>query len=222
MTDTTFGAVASELGATSSAAESLRTQVSGLARDLTVELSASTRAIRDTDREARTLGRTLSTSLTRAFDKIVFKGESLTSALRDVALGMARTTLSSALAPVSSAITGGAGSLASSLVSGLFGFSNGGAFSSGRVRAFANGGVVSGPTLFPMRSGAGLMGEAGPEAIMPLTRGADGRLGVAASGGGAPTVTVNIATQNAESFLRSRSQIAASVARAVARGSRRL
>jgi lambda family phage tail tape measure protein len=58
---------------------------------------------------------------------------------------------------------------------------NGNAFSSGNVVPFANGGVVSSPTLFPMASGVGLMGEAGPEAIMPLSRGADGKLGVKAS-----------------------------------------
>lgn len=64
----------------------------------------------------------------------------------------------------------------------LFGFANGGAFQGGRVMAFANGGIVGGPTLFPMSRGTGLMGEAGPEAIMPLTRGAGGKLGVANHG----------------------------------------
>lgn len=64
---------------------------------------------------------------------------------------------------------------------------NGGVMSSGRMTPFANGGIVNGPTIFPMANGAGLMGEAGPEAIMPLKRGADGRLGV--SGGG---TTVNV------------------------------
>jgi len=46
------------------------------------------------------------------------------------------------------------------------------------VRPFADGGVVNSPTLFPMANGAGLMGEAGPEAIMPLKRGKNGKLGV--------------------------------------------
>jgi phage-related minor tail protein len=65
------------------------------------------------------------------------------------------------------------------------------------------------------------MGEAGPEAIMPLARGADGRLGVQSGGGGRPvTVTVNVTTQDAKSFERSQSQIAAQMARALARGER--
>ena len=47
----------------------------------------------------------------------------------------------------------------------------GGSFTQGRVMPFATGGVVNGPVAFPMRGGLGLMGEAGPEAIMPLSRG---------------------------------------------------
>lgn len=60
---------------------------------------------------------------------------------------------------------------------------NGNAFQGGRVTPFAAGGVVSSPTLFPMRGGIGMMGEAGPEGILPLTR-INGRLGVHATGGG--------------------------------------
>ncbi len=72
----------------------------------------------------------------------------------------------------------------------LFGFAKGGVFSGGlQLHAFANGGVVGGPTLFGMNSGLGVMGEAGPEAIMPLRRGSDGRLGV--QGGGGTTVVNN-------------------------------
>ena len=69
----------------------------------------------------------------------------------------------------------------------------------------------------------GLMGEAGAEAIMPLGRTADGRLGVAAEPGRAPThVTVNIATPDVAGFERSQTQISAALARAVARGQRGL
>lgn len=57
------------------------------------------------------------------------------------------------------------------------------------VKAYANGGVVGGPTYFPMAGGRmGLMGEAGPEAIMPLKRGPNGKLGVEASGSGSVVV----------------------------------
>jgi phage-related minor tail protein len=58
---------------------------------------------------------------------------------------------------------------------------NGMAFTGGNVIPFANGGVVSSPTMFPMSRGrTGLMGEAGPEAVMPLRRAKDGKLGVGA------------------------------------------
>lgn len=75
---------------------------------------------------------------------------------------------------------GGAGFFAK-----LFANANGNAFMGGYpVQAFAQGGVVGSPTLFGMAGGnLGLMGEAGPEAIMPLKRGRNGKLGVAASGG---------------------------------------
>jgi len=70
-------------------------------------------------------------------------------------------------------------SLKSMIGGGTSFFSAGGAVSSG-VTAFASGGVVSSPTLFPMATGVGLMGEAGAEAIMPLTRTSSGNLGVEA------------------------------------------
>jgi hypothetical protein len=86
--------------------------------------------------------------------------------------------------------------------SGIVGFfgklltsADGNVFSGGsQVKAFANGGIVGGPTYFPMSGGqTGLMGEAGPEAIMPLKRGTNGRLGVEVQGGGGSVnVTNNI------------------------------
>jgi tape measure domain-containing protein len=67
----------------------------------------------------------------------------------------------------------------------FLGFANGAAFAQNGIQPFARGGIVSQPTLFPFAKGTGLMGEAGPEAIMPLKRGADGKLGVAANLDGA-------------------------------------
>ncbi|MDK8076747.1 phage tail tape measure protein [Citrobacter freundii] len=56
-------------------------------------------------------------------------------------------------------------------------FAKGGVMDSPDLSRFRNG-VVNSPTMFAFAKGAGLMGEAGPEAIIPLTRTADGNLGV--------------------------------------------
>lgn len=68
----------------------------------------------------------------------------------------------------------------------------GNVFAQNGIQKFARGGIVDRPTLFPFAKGVGLMGEAGPEAIMPLRRGSDGRLGVSAAGGGPVTVNVQV------------------------------
>ncbi|PVE25552.1 phage tail protein [Microvirga sp. KLBC 81] len=100
-------------------------------------------------------------------------------------------------------------------------FAKGGVFSRGMVMPFAAGGVVGAPTYFPLGRGLGVMGERGAEAVMPLARGPDGKLGVRAGGGGRPaSITVNISTPDAESFRRSEAQVSAALARAVARGQR--
>ncbi len=74
-----------------------------------------------------------------------------------------------------------------------YGQADGGAWQGGsQIQAYANGGVVGGPTMFPMAGGkTGLMGEAGPEAIMPLKRGANGKLGVQMEGGTGQNVVIN-------------------------------
>lgn len=70
----------------------------------------------------------------------------------------------------------------------------GNAFDSGNIRRFATGGIVSSPTMFGFGKGkTGVMGEAGTEAILPLSRGSGGDLGVKAS---VTPVTVNIINQN--------------------------
>lgn len=84
----------------------------------------------------------------------------------------------------------------------LVAHAKGSAWSNG-LQTFATGGVVNTPTFFNTRSGKGLMGEAGPEAIMPLKRDSQGRLGVSASTGStvnyAPSFNINMTTGEIDS-----------------------
>jgi phage-related minor tail protein len=167
------------------------------------------------------LGRSFSTTLLTAFDGIAVKGKGLNEVLRSLALSMSDLVLKAALRPLTNAI---GGSLAGLVGGGGLAFAKGGALNRGLPVPFASGGVVSSPTLFPLAGGrTGLAGERGAEAILPLARGPDGRLGVAAQGGGGGVaVTFNVSTPDADSFRRSESQVAAMVARAVSLGQRNL
>jgi len=81
--------------------------------------------------------------------------------------------------------------LVGALFPGLTKSAMGNVFAQNGIQPFARGGIVDRPTVFPFAKGIGLMGEAGPEAIMPLRRGRDGKLGVAGSGG-TTNVVVNV------------------------------
>ncbi|WP_454253672.1 phage tail tape measure C-terminal domain-containing protein [Pseudomonas sp. Marseille-Q7302] len=94
------------------------------------------------------------------------------------------------------AVSAAAGTSWGAGVASMFKQAKGGAWDGG-VQMFANGGaftngVVDQPTAFKMAGGLGVMGEAGPEAIMPLTRGPDGSLGVAAHGGGGGETVIHL------------------------------
>jgi phage-related minor tail protein len=177
---------------------------------------------REAGREASGMSRSLTASIRQAFDGVVFGGRNLGDALRGIVRSVSGSALNQALAPIQGAVGRVIGGGLQSFL-GASAFASGGVLSSGRVQAFARGGVVEGPVTFPMRGGIGLMGEAGPEAIMPLARGADGRLGVRGSQvQGRVSVTINVTTPDAESFQRSSGQIAAELARAIQRGRRNL
>lgn len=197
----------------------------GGARVMAAAFDAELLRMRDsmifTGREVNTLSRSIGSGLRSAFDGLVFEGMKLSDALKDVAQTIVDTIYNIAMAPVQNALGGALANGLNSALSGVFAFEKGGSFAQGRVMPFARGGIVSSPTMFPMRGATGLMGEAGPEAIMPLMRGADGRLGVQSAGGGRPVnVTVHVTTPDVQGFARSQSQIAAQMARALSRGER--
>ena len=204
--------------------DTLETGMSGAA-DVAAAFNSEMARIRNsferTGRDVATLERGMSTGLRRAIKGAVVDGDSLSSSLRSLASTMINTAFNAAVRPVTDHIGGVLAKGVGNLVGGLFKFEQGGSFAQGRVMPFANGGVVNGPVTFPMRRGTGLMGEAGPEAIMPLARGPDGKLGVRSASAGAPVnVVMNITTPDVGGFHRSQGQIAAQLGRAIGRGQR--
>lgn len=197
-----------------------------IAANFNREMTKLQTTMSQTNQGVQSLEKGLSRGLKQAIDGLVFGGDSISDALKGIGQSVLNSAYSSAITPLtkqlgeglSSSISSGLGSL----IGGLLPFEKGGAFSQGQVMPFANGGVVSSPTYFPMRGGnTGLMGEAGPEAIMPLSRDANGKLGVRAEGGGkSVNITMNISTPDVEGFRRSRSQLAAQVSRSLGRGQR--
>ena len=189
-------------------AQSLSTGMDGLrtrTRDLTTGSAAFARAI------------------TAAFAQGASGAKSFDSVLKSLALRLSTLSLNLALKPLTNSLTSGLTSLFSGGLNNLGIGGNAGAADAGPVQPFAKGGVIASPSFFPLGAGrTGLAGEAGAEAIMPLARGPDGRLGVAASNAAAGNVTINIATPDAESFRRSETYLTGLIARAVARGQRGL
>jgi phage-related minor tail protein len=194
--------------------------VSAVTAAFEAQLRGTQTALSDTTRDLGNLERGFSNGLRRALDGLVLDGKSLSDVFAGLGRSMSGTVYNAALKPVTDHFGGMLAGGLNSLVSGLMPFADGAPFSQGRVMPFAKGGIVSKPTPFAMRGGSGLMGEAGPEAIMPLARGPDGRLGVRGGGGGGVHVTMQITTPDVQGFQRSQSQIAQQMARAMQRSQR--
>ncbi len=143
-------------------------------------------------------------ALTSALRSATVGGRGLDDVLKGLGNRLTDIALSAGLKPLEGLLSGAIGNLI------------------GSVTPFADGGVVRAPSFFPMGGGdLGLMGEAGAEAILPLRRGPDGALGVAAGGGGqAAQIVFNVTATDAASFRKSEGQISAMLARSVVRGQR--
>lgn len=149
-------------------------------------------------------------SITSAFRRALVDGRALNTLLADIARRFADIALKAALKPVGLAISG--------FVERLFTATNP---TLGGVRGLAIGGVINRPTYFPAELGRiGLAGEAGPEAILPLKRGADGRLGVAATGAAPIHIQMTVNAADAPSFLKAEAEVSAMLLSAVKRGTR--
>jgi phage-related minor tail protein len=189
-------------------------------QDRTVSIKADTKQAEDALFNVEKLGDRVSSNLISGIEAVAIKGKSVESVLKSLALSFSSAILKQAFAPLQNIISGAA----SGLLKGFLPYANGGVLRSGTPVPFASGGVISSPIAFPLSGGrTGIAGERGAEAIMPLARGPDGRLGVVAQGGrNAPSITINISTPDVESFARSQTQVAAMIARAASLGQRNL
>ncbi len=194
---------------------------------LTVGVSADTRdfdhAMDALTSSTENFGRVFASTISGA----IKSGKGFEDTLRSIGLRLSDLALNQALKPLENMVGNFIGSIGGSLVGGApspaTGFAKGGAFSNTNPIPFARGGVVSEPTAFGFSNKLGVMGEAGPEAIMPLRRGSDGRLGVAAAGAEtSPNIIFNVQASDATSFKKSEAQITALLARTVSRGKRGL
>jgi phage-related minor tail protein len=183
---------------------------------VTLKIGADTTSFERSLRDLQLDADRFASVLTQGLKSAVISGNSLEDVLKSVGRQLASNALSIGLKPFENLLGGVIGSL----FAGITPFANGG------IPGIASGlgtGIVSTPTVFGAGGRLGLMGEAGAEAIMPLSRDANGRLGVAGGSGAAPVnVSVTISTPDANSFRRSEGQVAAMLARAVSRGSRNL
>jgi len=159
------------------------------ARDTLTESTQKTNKLRDASKD-------LGYSFQSAFEDAIIDGEEfsdvLSSLLEDIERIIIRTTVT---APLGNALSTG--------LNNLFASAHGNVFSNGFPMAFADGGLITRPTLFPMSNGrTGLAGEAGDEAIMPLFRDGNGDLGVK-SGGNGGGVEINIYAPEGSSVSQS-------------------
>lgn len=187
----------------------------------TSQFVASMDALKDSTRD---FGRVFSSTIASS----VRSGKGLDDFLKNLTRRFADLALSRALQPLENLF----GKFIDSVASGLIGssaaspvgFAHGGVFTGNKVVPFARGGVVSSPEYFTFGNRFGVMGEAGPEAILPLKRGSDGRLGVSSAEPAAqsPTIIFNVQANDLESFRKSESQISTMLARAVSRGQKGL
>ena len=183
------------------------TRLRGLAQEMAA-MEERSRVIEEARQQQEDLANDIAGSMGDAFISIVDGTKSVKDAFRDMARYIIRRlyeilVVEQMVKSISGAI---GGAMAGPVQGPPTPSANGNVFSRGSLVPYANGGIVGSPTYFPMAGGrTGLMGEAGPEAIMPLKRGKNGKLGVAAEGGQQSVVvnqSFNFAANGDESVKR--------------------
>jgi hypothetical protein len=160
-----------------------------------LKTEAETRKLMEAEQQRQQLMNTIEGHIENAFMSMVDGSKSVEDAfksmLRNIILAIYQEKVAKAGA---------------NAIMNLLGLANGGAFErGGKFTAYANGGVVGSPTMFSHSGGLGVMGEAGPEAIMPLKRGKNGKLGVQMEGNSGNVTVVqnfNMSANGDESVKR--------------------
>lgn len=166
------------------------------AREKIGEQADAVEKVTDAVKKQKSAAEELGLTFTSALEDAIVKGGELGDILDGLAQDIARILIrKSVTEPLAKAI------------GELFPSANGNAFGPSGVIPFARGGVVNSPTFFKFANGGsfagGVMGEAGPEAILPLKRGAGGKLGVVAEGAGGGGVVVQIINPPSQPTVRS-------------------
>ncbi len=145
-------------------AEALEQSLGGaqaMAAAFDAELGRMRESMIFTGREVSSLSNSIGRGLRSAFDGVVFDGLKLSDALKGLGQTMVDSVYAIAMKPIQNAVGGAIANGMNGLLSGLFPFEKGGAFTQGKVMPFAKGGVVGQPTMFPMRGGTRPDGRGG-------------------------------------------------------------
>ena len=192
----------------------MKTIENGIEIPVSADISGFSDAMKDMQVQSKQFSSVFSSTIKTA----IISGKGFEETLKSLALKISNVALSAGLRPLEKATSNLVGNFVSGLTSSLTGGSSGAS-----IVPFAKGGIVSSPSFFGGGRQVGLMGEAGAEAILPLARGSDGRLGVRTEGGGQPTnIVFNVSTPNVAGFKKSEAQISTMLARAAGRGRRGL
>lgn len=147
-----------------------------------IQMEAETRKLMEAEQQREQMMNTITSNIESAFMSVVDGSKSVEDAFK----GMLRNII---LAIYQRQVAQPAATAIGDIIKSFF--ANGGAFNKG-VQFYAKGDVFNSPTAFSHQGGLGVMGEAGPEAIMPLKRGKNGKLGVQMEGsGGGVTIHQN-------------------------------
>lgn len=168
-----------------------------------IQAEAETRKLIEAEQQREQLMQTIEGHIENAFMSMVDGSKSVEDAFKSMLRNIILAIYQQKVAEPAAKALGG---LFDTAIKAIFPSANGNVFLNGsHVQAYASGGVVNRATMFPMRSGVGIMGEAGPEAIMPLKRGKNGKLGVQMEGSSQPVVVnqyFNMSANGDESVKR--------------------